>query len=221
MEKKFYKVYKITELKFWQNFWDYYKVHMLFIVMIAAVVAVGVKSCANRVDNDISATYFGEKAMVSEEKLKDYLAGQSEDIDGDGQVTVEISNYPFGEGEDTQTVATVLQKIDADLVAGDPFILMTDEVFINRFVNMQALYELDEVVQGRDIPEQYLKRDGQTNKVVAIDITDMPAGKIVGVIPGKRMYIGMKVLPYSQMDNEKYMALHNQVIKIIKNMISM
>ena len=221
MEKKFYEEYKITQLKFWQNFWDYYKVYMLFAIMIIAMVAVGVKSCMGRVDNDIWVTYFGENAMLAADKLETYLEKWSEDIDGDGQVTVEISNYPFGKGEDMETVATILQKIDADLIAGDPFILMTDHVFINRFVNMHSLAPLDEILEGIDIPEEYVKRDAETNKIVAVDITELPAGEIAGVSPGARMYMGMKVLPYSKMDNEKYMALHNQVVEIIKNMLNM
>lgn len=221
MEKKFYQEYKITEFKFWQNFWDYYKVYMLFAVMIIAMVVVGVKSCVNRVDSDLTVTYFGESAMLAVDNFEACLNKWTEDIDGDGQVTVQISNYPFGQGENAETVTAILQKIDADLIAGDPFILMTDEVFINRFVNMQSLQPIDEIVDGIDIPEEYVKRDAQTNKVVAIDITDMPIGSVAGFMPDKRMYIGMKVLPYSKMDDENYMALHNQVVRIIKNMLEM
>lgn len=221
MEKKFYKEYKITQWKFWQNFWEYYKVHMLFAVMITAMVAVGVKSCVNRVDNDLTVTYFGENAMLTPAKFETYLDEWSEDIDGDGQVTVEISNNPFGKGENAETTTAFLQKIDADLIAGDPFILMTDEVFINRFVNMRSLQPLDEILEGIDIPEEYVKRDAESNAIVAIDITGLPAGDIVGIMPGTKMYMGMKVLPYSKMDNENYMALHNQVVKIIRNMLTM
>ena len=221
MERKFYKTYKITQLKFWQNFWDYYKVHMLFAVMIIAVVAVGVKSCANRVDNDMTVIYFGEKAMMMPAKLEMYIEEWSEDIDGDGQITVEISNNPFGAGESPETITAFLQKLDADLIAGDPFILMTDGVFIDRFVNMHSLASLDEMLEGIDIPEEYVKRDADTNKVVAIDITDLPAGEIAGVSSGTRMFMGMKVLPYREMDNENYMALHNQVVKIIRNLLTL
>ncbi len=221
MEKKFYEEYKWTQMKFWQNFWDYYKVHMLFAMIVLAIVVVGVKSCAGRINNDTTITYFGENAMLTPAKFEKYLDEWSEDIDGDGQVTVRISNNPFGTGENAETTTAFLQKIDAELIAGDPFILMTDEMFINRFVNMHALQPLDEIIDEIEIPEEYVKRDADTNAIVAIDITDMPVGDVVGITSGTRMYMGMKVLPYREMDNEKYMALHNQIVKIIKNMLAM
>lgn len=219
MEKKFYKEYKITQWKFWQNFWEYYKVHMLFAAMIIFMVVIGVRSCANRVDNDLSITYFGENAMLTPAKLEMHLEKWSEDIDGDGQVTINILNQPFGTGENAETITALLSRIDAELVAGDPFILMTDGQFINRFVNMHALQPLDEIIDGIEIPEEYVKRDADTNAIVAIDLTELPVGDVVGITSGTKIYMGMKVLPYSKMDDENYMALHNQVVKIIRNML--
>ncbi len=219
MEKKFYNEYKVTQLKFWQNFWEYYKVHVLFAILVIAMVVIGVKSCTGRVENDLSITYFGENAMLTPAKFEIYLDEWSEDVDGDGQATVHITNSPFGAGETGETVTAFLSRIDASLIAGDPFILMTDETYIDRFVNMGALQPLGEIMKGIDIPEEYVKRDANTGEIVAIDLTDLPIGDIVGITSGTKIYMGMKVLPNNKKNNEDYMALHNQVTKIIRNML--
>ena len=60
-------------------------------------------------------------------------------VDGDGKVTVNVSNEAYSDGKDLQTGVVIFNKIDAELMSGDPFVLMTDEVYIERFEkNFQA-----------------------------------------------------------------------------------
>ncbi|MFA7636985.1 MAG: hypothetical protein WCX81_04405 [Monoglobales bacterium] len=223
MEKKFYKEYKITSWKFWQNFWEYYNVHTIAAIVVIVLIVIGVKSCVSRVDNDLTITYFGENPILTPAKLKIQIEEWATDIDGDGVVTVEVENAPFAVGEDSQTTAALLSRIDADLLAGDPFILMTDDVFVQRFLNMSAsmsaLQPLDDIISGLDIPEEYLRRDEVTNKVVAVDITDLPVANIVGIMSETRVYMSLKVLPENKTEDERYMKMHSQTAAVIRKLL--
>ena len=220
MEKKFYEEYKWTEWKFWQNFWDYYKIHMLVIVIIAFMAFIGIKSCMNRVENDLSIIYMGEKVMLSPAKLEIYLDGQVEDMDGDGQILVNIENNPVDMDENADTVTVMLTRVDAEILGGDPFILMTDGDFVERFVKMSGLQSIEEIVKDLNIPEEYLKRDPVSGEATAVNITELPIGRIAGIHSGEEMYLSMKIMPYSKEKNEDYVKRHNQAMAVIRYMLA-
>ena len=48
MEKKFYEEYKWTQLKFWQNFRDYYKLHIFIVALAVAMLVIGVRNTKGR-----------------------------------------------------------------------------------------------------------------------------------------------------------------------------
>lgn len=223
MEQKFYKTYKITSKKFWLNFWEYYKIHLFAVILILAMAVIGIRSCVMRVDYDVTVYYYGENPMYSPAVLQKFIEERAKDLDGDGKVTAHISNNPLGKADTNEAAATIYNQIDANFMAGDPFIFMTDEEFIGRYLNMSknmsALQPLDEIIQGIDIPEQYLIRNDNTNEVVAIDVTNMPIAELSGNSPTAKMYVGMKILPTSEKDNKEYLLLHDQAEDIIRQML--
>lgn len=210
MEQKFYKKYKITSLKFWQNYWEYYKLHTIAVLFVVILTAVGVRSCMNKVDIDLNVMYVGEYLMPMPEKLEAMLKESVKDVDGDGKVTINISNDAYSGGKDVEAGVAIFNKIDAELMAGDPFILMTDEVYIGRFENTSALQPIEDIIEGKDIPEENIKRDSKTGAAIAVDVSNMPIGMEVGALTGKKIYVGIKVLPKDKMDNEKYVELFEE-----------
>ena len=219
MEQKFYKTYKITQLKFWQNFWEYYKIHMFLIVLCAALLIVGVRSCANRITPDLYITYIGGMELFSSQKTDEFLKDKINDIDSDGENVIVISMHALAEDELLEETVMILNRIDAELIAGDPFILAADDEFIYRFVNMSALQPITEIAKEFDVAEENVLRDPNSSEIVAIDISEMPISEQIGAIKGEKLYIGMKVLPYSKMYNEKYMTRHNQTLYAIKALL--
>ncbi|MBR5586446.1 MAG: hypothetical protein IKW02_00625 [Clostridia bacterium] len=220
MEKKFYEEYKWTEWKFWQNFWEYYRIHMLVIVVIAFMAFIGIKSCMNRVEQDLSVIYIGEKVMLSPAKLEVFFDGKVADMDGDGQVLINIENNPVDMDENADTVTVMLTRIDAEIMGGDPFILMTDGDFVDRFVKMSGLQSLEEIISDLNIPEEYIKRDPVSGEATAVNITNLPIGKIAGVYSGEEIYVGVKIMPFSKANKEKYVQRHNQAMEIVRSMLA-
>lgn len=219
MEKKFYEEYKWTQLKFWQNFWDYYKLHLFFVLLVVVMLVVGVRSCMNRVENDIKVTCLCGTEAIDPEKLGTAIEKMAKDLDDDGKVRVEIFNNSILATDTMDMAVTVLNRIDADFIAGDSFILIADREYIGRFVNMGALQPLDKIIDGLDISEEYVLRDKVTNEIVAIDISTMPAGVITGDLSGDKMYVSMKVMPDSKADDEKYLKMHNQVSDVVRKIL--
>ncbi len=219
MEKKFYEEYKWTEVKFWQNFWDYYKLHIFIVVLAVAMLVVGVRSCLNRVEYDIKVTCICGTEAIDPQKLGTSVEKMTKDLDGDGKVRVEIFNNSILATDTMDMAVTVLNRIDADFIAGDSFILIADEEYIGRFVNMGALQPLEKIIDGLEIPEENVLRDTVTNEIVAVDISKMPASEITGDFSGGKMYLSMKVLPDSKADNEKYLKMHNQVSEVIRKIL--
>lgn len=219
MEQKFYKKYKINSIKFWQNFWEYYKLHTIAVLFVVILTAVGVRSCINRVDTDLQIYHVGEYLIPLPEKIEAVLSETVKDIDGDGKVTINISNEAYSDGKDLQAGVAIFNRIDAELMSGNPFILMTDEVYIKRFENNSALQPIDDIIEGKDIPEENIKRDTLTGKAIAVDVANMPIGREVGSLDGKKMYVGIKVLPKSKMDNEKYLELYEETRKAFEKML--
>lgn len=219
MEKKFYEEYKWTEAKFWQNFWEYYKLHILIVLLVVGITTVGVRSCLNHVEPDLRITTLCGSEAIDPELLKESVEKLAEDLDGDGEVRVEIFHNSLLESDSVDMAVTVLNRIDADFIAGDAFILMADTEFIGRFAKMGALQPLEKIIQGIDIPEEDILRDPVTNEIVAIDISKMPVNRITGDLSGNEMYISMKVMPESKEDNEKYLKMHNHVCGVIRKML--
>ena len=219
MQKKFYEEYKWTEWKFWANFWDYYKYHVFAILLTMLMAFIGIRSCMNRIDYDFTAIYLGEKVMLSPAKLEVFLQDMVSDIDGDGQVMINIENNPVDMDENAETVTVMLTRIDAEIMAGNPFLLMTDTEFVDRFVNMSGLQSLEETVKELDIPEEYFKRDPVSKEVTAVNITNLPISKIVGVYSDEEMYLSVKIMPYSKEDDEDYVKRHNQAMNAVRKML--
>ncbi len=219
MQEKFYKTHKITTKAFWVNFWEYYKYYVLTVVVIGLVAAVGIGSYVGRERYDLTVTYLGENTLLTPAKFKLFLEENTEDTDGNGEKNVNLSNNPLSEDENVEKTIVMLNRMDADLLAADPFIMMTDDEFIGRFVNMSALEPLDELVEGKNIPEQWVKRDPVSNKIVAVDVTDMPIGYIIGTTSGTRLYVGVKIKPFSKAEDEKYTYLHDHVLGIVEKML--
>ena len=219
MEKKFYEEYKWTEWKFWANFWDYYKYHVIVILITVLMAFIGIRSCINRIEYDFTTIYIGEKVMLSPAKLEVFLKDSISDIDGDGQVLLNIENNPVDLDENADTVTVMLTRIDAEIMAGNPFLLMTDTEFVDRFVNMSGLHSLEETIKGLDIPEEYFKRDPVSGDVTAVNITNLPISKIVGVHSGEEMYLSMKIMPYSKEDDKEYVKRHNEALNCIRKML--
>ena len=108
------------------NFWYYYKIHVLVVVFILFVAGVFIKDIVTKVDYDYSVAFVTEEMMTDEEisSIQSVLEKEAEDSNGDGERHVEVQNYtiPQGDSADPQLVAAGQTKLTVDIQDGTSMI---------------------------------------------------------------------------------------------------
>ena len=108
------------------NFWYYYKIHVLDVVFILFVAGVFIKDIVTKVDYDYSVAFVTEEMMTNEEisSIQSVFEGEAEDLNGDGEIHVEVQNYtiPQGDSADPQLVAAGQTKLTVDIQEGTSMI---------------------------------------------------------------------------------------------------
>lgn len=101
------------------NFWYYYKIHVLVVVFILFIASVFIKDIVTKVDYDYSVAFVTEEMMTNEEisSIQSVFEGEAEDLNGDGEIHVEVQNYtiPQGDSADPQLVAAGQTKLTVDI----------------------------------------------------------------------------------------------------------
>ena len=108
------------------NFWYYYKIHVLVVVFILLVAGVFIKDIVTKVDYDYSVAFVTEEMMTNEEisSIQSVFEREAEDLNGDGEIHVEVQNYtiPQGDSADPQLVAAGQTKLTVDIQEGTSMI---------------------------------------------------------------------------------------------------
>ena len=108
------------------NFWYYYKIHVLVVVFILFVAGVFIKDIVTKVDYDYSVAFVTEEMMTEEEisSIQSVFEREAEDLNGDGEIHVEVQNYtiPQGDSADPQLVAAGQTKLTVDIQDGTSMI---------------------------------------------------------------------------------------------------
>ena len=76
------------------NFWYYYKIHVLVVVFILFVASVFIKDIVTKVDYDYSVAFVTEEMMTNDEisSIQSVFVRESEYLYGDGEIHVEVQN---------------------------------------------------------------------------------------------------------------------------------
>ena len=108
------------------NFWYYYKIHVLVVVFILFVASAFIKDIVTKVDYDYSVAFVTEEMMTNEEisSIQSVFEREAEDLNGDGEIHVEVQNYtiPQGDSADPQLVAAGQTKLTVDIQEGTSMI---------------------------------------------------------------------------------------------------
>lgn len=105
----------------WDNFWFQYKWYVIAITAVTVILAVLITQCATRTKYDLEVVYFTYTSVLDEQtnKIADYLTAYAEDINGDGEINVQVVNVSFSDKSgDSQYKYTMLTKLQA-MIAGD------------------------------------------------------------------------------------------------------
>lgn len=99
------------------NFWYYYKYHTMAAVFALFCIIIFVRDMMNKVDYDYSIAFVGDYAVADEDSLnlQKWFEEHAEDLNGDGEVHVQISDYHLSEDGDPQMVMASQTKFTVDI----------------------------------------------------------------------------------------------------------
>ena len=170
-----------------KNWLDYnWKWIAVMAAVFAAVVSLIMWSLG-KTKPDYTLAYVGKNILTeeTEKALISALQALGEDVNGDGEVTIELQTYVTSNNAlDADTVeynAAVSVRLLADLTDGDSVFFVTDDP-----EGLQATYQILAMPDGTQPEEDDLSWEGK-----AIALADLPTlnlGDAVGLYIGRRWF---------------------------------
>lgn len=144
----------------WQNFWFHYKWMVIGITAAVVIFTILTVQAINKPKYDYQIIYFSYSQAMDDqlEKVEEYFEKLSSDIDGNGEVNVQVVNCSFyNEQQNVSYRNTILTKLQA-IVAAEPqaMLFITDKDSHKYFDDMSDTTSLFE---GEPIPlnEEFYK----------------------------------------------------------------
>ena len=115
------------------NFFYYYKFHVLIGAFILIFLIIFIKDMVTKIDYDYSVAFLGNYGMSSDDSLalQQWFEEHGEDLNGDGEVHVQISDYSCpGDGEegyDPQVFAAMQTRFIVDVQEGTSMIYFLNQ----------------------------------------------------------------------------------------------
>lgn len=136
--EKYGEIPKRFTKKWWEYFWDYYKIHTIATIAIVVAVASTISQCVNKIDYDLSLVTTG-LPLLSQEKdiaLCTKMAEFADDVDGEDGTNVFITQIPIGvEGQDPEYEATLMQSFMIELGFGEGYIYFFSDECADSYLN--------------------------------------------------------------------------------------
>ncbi len=125
-----------------KNIWYHDKFFIVGGLLTCIVLAIMVAQCARRVKPDLQIVVFTYDAVsdASCEQISKFAQKHCEDINGDGEVKVQVVNCSFSmESNNAQHRYTLIQKMQGIMVADENALLyITDDESITYFNNPES-----------------------------------------------------------------------------------
>ncbi|MGM9536997.1 MAG: hypothetical protein ACI3VN_01555 [Candidatus Onthomonas sp.] len=118
------------------NWWYYHKAHILIGALVILFVSYLVWQTVRTPEADYTIGWVGAYALDSaaEDQITQGLAQYGEDLNGDGQVYIQIHQMPLNlaaaleqEGANSETELTSFMALEADMSACQSVIFLTDD----------------------------------------------------------------------------------------------
>lgn len=136
--------------KKWENFWYYYKYHVLVGVFVLVCIIFFVKDMKEGIEYDYSVGVVGNYMLPEEDRvsMQKWFEEHAEDLNGDGEVHVLIADYCLPKendaGFDPQMQMANQTKFTVDVQEGTSMIYFLSEDNYKKF--MEVFPEEEETV---------------------------------------------------------------------------
>ena len=130
-----------TQKEKWDNFWFQYKWVVIALVSLFTVLTVLIAQCASRKNPDLEIVYFSYTPILDQQTtlIGEYFEDIAKDVNGDGEVIVQVINCSFSNNNNIQYRNSILSKLQAIIAADEKALLfITDNKSIEYFNNLNA-----------------------------------------------------------------------------------
>lgn len=175
----------------WENFWYHYKWAFLGGLAAVVVLIVLVVQMLQKNPPDYTMLLVTENAYTEEtlHAAELFLARYGEDIDGDGEVEVQIINSYLGQNAASTGYANS-QVIQVHLMAGDVMLFAFEPPYYEQFMGTDAVKELE----GGFMTPIGVEADGLTENGTVwnwADDTRISDDPVLSTLP-KELYFGVR-----------------------------
>lgn len=148
------------------NYWFQYKWHTIGAVASVALVIYLLVSILTAPNYDLTVVYYSYSPIVEThtDAMKEFFEGYVEDVNGDGEIQVNIVNCSFNKNStDVQFRNTQIQKLQAMLSGEESAMLfITDEESIKYFDELDfsgGLFEGEQMALPKEIYFEFARKD--------------------------------------------------------------
>ncbi len=216
------------DIKKIDNFWYYYKVHVVATIFIIIVIAITLKDCANNVTPDVSLAYVGNK-YISEEtskKLSESLSSSDiiSDINNDGKYVVSFTPLNISNDIRSEQDMAMQQKVMIMIAAGEIQVFFVNKQYLEVFSKQGALMPLDKIAKEHEIdvhktPEiKVAIEDSNEEHIFAIPLEGNEKMAVLG-INSKDLYIAIRAHNDKGKKNNKNAAIYDNAYKILEELL--
>lgn len=183
------------------NFWYHYKIHTILASFLIVVLAVSVTQCARRPKYDLEILYFAYKPAIDAQTLSmgDYFQKFAEDVNGDGEVNINVINCSVNDSNKDPSRFTMFSKVQA--------ILASEETVSVYVVDQKAMEYFDDALDISIFKEKPTPLGDEFYEKTAIANYTLP----------KDLSVGLRAIKGTTFENkEKAVQAHKAGEKFIE-----
>lgn len=128
------------------HFWYYYKWLVVVVALVIGIFTFFTVQCATRTQSDYSVVLYLNQSVSFEQRvgLQEMLEKSAEDLNGDGQVAVEVFDVSFSDQEiNTNVISANRIKAMGQMSLSDSMIYITDTVRFPEYQEYGLFQQLD------------------------------------------------------------------------------
>lgn len=152
-----------------ENFWYYYKVPVIAVIIVAFIAAFFINERRHTVVSDLKTTLATVSAVTdSSIDFNKALPGLVEDINGDGEANITISRLYISENLSEENDETYLNTLESQLSGKGSTLFIFDKANLDRMIKKDAFCSLDEFFDISAYGDRVVYRNGEP---VALHLT--------------------------------------------------
>ncbi len=180
--EKYGEIPKKFSAKWFEYVWDYYRWHIIVVLLVIVTAGYTWHSIANRTVYDLTVCLAGDAIIddAANEQLCSALGEVIEDINGDGEKNVKILDFSNPDSRDTQFMLAMQQKLLLEMQTGDSYLYLISK-------EQADIYVIDSATKGLFAPASEWYGGGGT----FVSLNESTLLKSSGVTYGE-LYAGVR-----------------------------